>query len=194
MTVKRIKREDVVLVVVDFQEKLLPAVRKREELEETMVRLIQGCRVLGTDIIVTEQYPKGLGRTVPAIDAALTEPLFEGEVPAAQYTPIEKTAFSAMRDAAFVEKLQAIGKKTVLLCGIEAHICTQQLCMDLLEEGYNVFVIEDGISSRSKHNKKVACTRMTAAGAVLTTYEAALYEMLERKDSPAFKMISKIVK
>ncbi len=194
MTVKRIKREDVVLVVVDFQGKLLPAVRKREELEETMVRLIQGCRVLGTDIIVTEQYPKGLGRTVPAIDAALTEPLFEGEVPAAQYTPIEKTAFSAMRDAAFVEKLQAIGKKTVLLCGIEAHICTQQLCMDLLEEGYNVFVIEDGISSRSKHNKKVACTRMTAAGAVLTTYEAALYEMLERKDSPAFKMISKIVK
>lgn len=194
MEVKRIKREDVVLVAVDFQEKLLPAVHKSEELEATMVRLIQGCRVLGTDIIVTEQYPKGLGRTVTAIDAALTETLFEGEVPAAQYIPIEKTAFSAMRDAAFAEKLQATGKKTVLLCGIEAHICTQQLCMDLLEEGYNVFVIQDGISSRSKHNKKVACTRMSAAGAVLTTYEAALYEMLEGKDNPAFKKISKIVK
>lgn len=192
--VKRIKKEDAVLVVVDFQEKLMPAMRKNEELEETIVRLIQGCRVLGADIIVTEQYPKGLGRTVPAIDEALTAELFEGEVPAAQYTPIEKTAFSAMRDAAFVEKLRRTGKKTILLCGIEAHICTQQLCMDLLEEGYNVFVIEDGISSRNKYNKKVACTRMTAAGAVLTTYEAALYEMLEGKDNPCFKKTARIVK
>lgn len=194
MGVKRIKKEDAVLVIVDFQEKLLPAMKKSEELEETIVRFAKGCRTLGLDIIVTEQYPKGLGRTTAAINEALTAELFEGEIPKEEYVPVEKTVFSAMRDGVFAERLREIGKRTVLLCGIEAHICTQQLCMDLLEEGYNVFVIEDGISSRSKHNKKVACTRMTAAGAVLTTYEAALYEMLEGKDSLEFKKISKIIK
>lgn len=194
MKVKKIKKEDTVLVLVDFQEKLMPAMRKSEELEETIVRLVKGCRALGVEIIVTEQYPKGLGRTIQAIDEALTCELFEGEIPEAAYEPVEKTCFSAMADGGFAGRLRSTGKRTVLLCGIEAHICTQQLCMDLLEEGYNVFVIEDGISSRSKHNKKVACTRMMAAGAVLTTYEAALYEMLIGKDNPAFKKIAKIVK
>lgn len=124
----------------------------------------------------------------------MTDELFEGEIQKAEYEPVEKTCFSAMGDGEFAARLRETGKRTVLLCGIEAHICTQQLCMDLLEEGYNVFVIEDGVSSRSKHNKKVACARMTAAGATLTTYESALYEMLIGKDNPEFKKIAKIVK
>ena len=194
MKTLQVKKDDAVLVVIDFQEKLLPAMHHAETLEETVVRLVKGCRVMGTDIIVTQQYTKGLGATTPKIHAALTEELFEGSVAPATYEPIDKTFFSAMKNEDFVKELKATGKKTVILCGIEAHICTLQTCMDLLDDGYNVFVVSDCVSSRDKENKKQSVKRMVEAGAIGTTYEAVLYEMLGGAKAPEFKMVSKIVK
>jgi len=189
-----VNKEDAVLVLIDFQEKLLPAMTDAEELEQTVIKLIQGCRVMGTDILVTQQYTKGLGFTTAPITEAITAELFDGYVPAAEFSYIEKTTFSAMKTAEFAEALAATGKKTVILAGIEAHICTQQTCLQLLEKGYNVFVISDAIASRSQHNKECGEKRMAAAGAVVTTYEAVLYEMLGGAGKEGFKQISKIVK
>lgn len=190
----QIEKNDAILVAIDFQEKLLPAMKNADELEETVIKLIQGCRVLGVPVIVTQQYTKGLGETTAPIRAALTEELFEGYVPAASFTPIEKTDFSAMKVEEFKEALKAEGKNTVILCGIEAHICVQQTCIELLEAGYDVFVINDCISSRSSSNKKYSVRRMSEAGAICTTYESALYEMLGGAKEAGFKQISRIVK
>jgi len=190
----QIEKKDAILVAIDFQEKLLPAMKNADELENTVAKLIKGCRVLGVDILLTQQYTKGLGETTAPILEALTCELFDGYVPKTTVTPIEKTDFSAMKVAEFREALKASGKNTVILCGIEAHICVQQTCLDMLEAGYEVFVINDCISSRSNSDKKYSVRRMSEAGAVCTTYESALYEMLGGAKEDGFKQISKIVK
>ena len=194
MNSKILNKADAVLAVIDFQERLLPAMYNAEKLEETVVRLVKGCRVLGTDIIVTQQYTKGIGPTTAKIDAALTEELFEGEVPAGKYNPIDKIDFSALRNEEFRAALEKTGKKSVILCGIEAHICAQQTCLELINEGYDVFVAADCVSSRAEENKNIAIERMRDAGAVITSYESILYDMLGSAKAAEFKKISKIVK
>lgn len=180
----KMKKEDAVLVLVDFQERLMPVMKGQDELEAAVIKLIKGCRVLGVPMLVTEQYPKGLGRTVPAIRDAL------GDDPA----PIEKTSFSCMGEPNFQEALKNTGKKTVILAGIETHVCVQQTVLDLLESNYEVYVINDGVSSRSNNDKKYAQRRMGDAGAVGTTCEAALFELLGGAREPGFKEISALVK
>jgi nicotinamidase-related amidase len=150
-----LRKEDAVLGGIDFQERLMPAMKGSEELESASVRLIKGCRVLGVPVLVTQQYTKGLGPTVAAITAALTEPIGEG-AGAEEFLHIEKTSFSAMGEPAFVEALEKLGRKTVIIAGIEAHVCVQQTVIDLLEKGYTVFVAYDCISSRSSTDKEYA--------------------------------------
>lgn len=191
--VQRLKKEDTVLVGIDFQEKLMPAMKNNAELEEAAVKLIKGCRVLGVPAIMTQQYTKGLGQTVPAIAAALTEPIGE-EVGRAEFQPVEKTSFSAMGEPVFVEALEKLGRKTVIIAGIEAHVCVQQTVIDLLEKGYTVFVANDCISSRSNTDKKYSQRRMGDAGAVGTTYESILFELLGGAKEAGFKQISALVK
>lgn len=191
--VQRLKKEDTVLVGIDFQERLMPAMKGGGELEAAAVKLIKGCRVLGVPAIMTQQYTKGLGQTVPAIAAALTEPVGE-ETGAAEFRPVEKTSFSAMGEPAFVEALEALGRKTVIIAGIEAHVCVQQTVLDLLEKGYTVFVANDCISSRSNTDKKYSQRRMGDAGAVGTTCESILFELLKGAREPGFKQISALVK
>lgn len=179
----KIDRNDSVLVVIDFQEKLMPAIKANDELEKAVVKLIKGCRVLNVPIIVTQQYTKGLGETLPSIKEALGE-----------FEPVEKTYFSCCGEPTYMEALEKTGKKTVIIAGIEAHICVQQTVLDLLEKGYKVFIVHDCIGSRNNNDKKYAGRRMTDSGAIGTTYESVLFELCLHAKAEGFKEISGIVK
>jgi Amidases related to nicotinamidase len=178
-----IERDDAIVAAIDFQEHIVPAMHDDDELIETAVKFIKGARALNVPVLVTQQYTKGLGETVEPIKEALGE-----------FTPIEKNTFSALLNDEFRSALETSGKETVILIGIEAHVCVEQTALALLQEGYNVFVISDCIESRHKNDKKMSERRMTHAGAVITTYEAALFEMMDGSKTPGFKEISAIVK
>ena len=178
-----INREDTLAVFIDFQERLMPAMSRKEELEDKVCRLARGLNVLGIPKIVTQQYTKGIGETVPAVAEALGE-----------FEPIDKTTFNCMGHVDFVNSLEIISRPNIVVCGIEAHICLQQTVEQLLAEGYNVYVTVDCISSRSQNDFMWACERMEKAGAIMTTYESVLYELLKDSKAEGFKEISKIVK
>lgn len=191
--VLRLIKEDAVLVGIDFQEKLMPAIYNNEELQDTVVKLIKGCRILGVPIIMTQQYTKGLGETVTAVASALNEDL--GDIPGTgEFQIIEKTSFSAVGEPTFVQALDKLCKKTIIIAGIEAHICVQQTVIDLLDKGYTVFVVNDCISSRKIKDTEIAQRRMNDAGAVCTSYESILFELLKGSKEPGFKQISALVK
>ncbi len=178
-----INREDTVFIAIDYQEKLMPVMYEKEDLEEKVCRLAEGLKALGIPHIVTQQYTKGIGETIPSIAEAIGE-----------FTPIDKTSFSCMGNEEFVRQLKECGKKTAVICGIEAHICLQQTVLQLLDEGYTVYVPADCVSSRSKQDRHWSIGRMRQAGAIITSYEAVLYELLRGAKAPEFKAISKIVK
>lgn len=179
----RLHREDAILVVVDYQERLMPAMKNRDDIEEAAIKLIKGCRILEIPVLVTQQYTKGLGPTVEPIREAL-----------GAFSPIEKTAFSVMGAPAFAAALAATGRKSVILAGIEAHVCVLQSALDLLEAGYHVFLAIDTVSSRSNTDKKYAQRRISDAGAVGSTVESLLFELLVDARAPGFKEISALVK
>lgn len=190
--VKRIKKEDVVLVLIDFQERIMPAMDDWEALENAVVKLTKGCRVMGVDALVTQQYTKGLGPTISSLHNALTQGFSNLEK--AQYAPIEKTSFSAMEVSEFKKALEESEKNTVIVAGIESHVCVLQTVIDLLDSGYTVFVAADCVSSRKPVDRSMAKSRMRAEGAVYTTAEAILFELCGGAKEPGFKDISAIVK
>jgi nicotinamidase-related amidase len=197
--VKRIKRNETLLAVIDLQERLIPAMHDGEALIRRAALMIRGCRVLGTPVLATQQYTRGLGATLPAIETALTEALPADKdganpVPAAAFVPVEKTRFSAMGEPEFARRLKDFGKKSVLVCGVEAHVCVLQTVLDLLAAGFDVFFVSDLISSRRRGDAEAAFRRMTAAGAAETTCESALFELLEGAGESGFKQISGLVK
>ena len=179
----RIEREHTAAVIVDFQERLVPAIADHEALMERVRILLQGLKALEIPMTVTQQYTKGLGETVPAMKEAI-----------GAFEPMEKTAFSAMGCDAFVEWVKAQGKKTILVCGVEAHICVLQSIIDLIGEGYRVFIVADCVGSRVVYNKEYAIQRAVQEGAFVTTCEGALYEMTQGAGTPHFKAISKLTK
>ena len=173
-----IVRENAAYVAIDFQEKLMPVMSSTEKLEEKTVKLIKGLEALGIPGIVTQQYTKGIGETIPTIAEALGE-----------FEYVEKNSFSCMANEEFISRLESLGKKDIIVFGIEAHICVQ-----LLEAGYNVYLAVDCISSRSEEDKLWGITRMGEAGAAITSYEAILYEILRDSKADGFKAVSAIVK
>ena len=179
----RIERDQAVALVVDYQEKLVPVMHEKELLIRNSEILIQGLNILEVPMYITQQYTKGLGDTVPAIKEALGE-----------FSPMEKTSFSAMGCDEFVTWVKAQGKKTILVCGVESHICVLQSIIDLLREGYRVFIVADCVGSRMVYNKDYAIQRAAQEGAFVTTCEGALYEMVQGAGTPHFKAISKITK
>ncbi|MDR1570995.1 MAG: isochorismatase family protein [Clostridiales Family XIII bacterium] len=191
--IKRLRREDAVLAVIDIQERLMPAMGGGDAVTAASAMLIRGCRTLGVPAIVTQQYTKGLGATVGPVALALTEGLAEGDGPA-DFAPVEKTAFSAMGVEEFRQRLAAAGRESVILCGVEAHVCVMQTALDLLAAGFGVFVAADCVSSRRAFDAAAALRRMAAAGAVETSCESALFEMLGGAGQPGFKQISNLVK
>lgn len=179
----RIFAEDTAALIIDFQEKLVPAIADHEEIVAKTEIFVKGLKELGVPMAVTQQYTKGLGETVPSMREALGE-----------FTPMEKTAFSALGCEEFAAWVKAQGKKTILVCGVEAHICVLQSIIDLIREGYRVFIVADCIGSRLVYNKEYAIQRAVQEGAFVTTCEGALYEMVQGAGTPHFKAISKLTK
>jgi hypothetical protein len=141
--------------------------------------LIDGAEALGVPIVITEQYPKGLGETVPEV----SEHLPDGT------EPLEKVCFSA----AEAEGFDLGGREQALVCGVEAHVCVNQTVLDLLDAGTEVQVAEDAVGSRFAENKQVGLRKMERAGAVLTSVETALFELLGRAGTDEFKRIQKLI-
>jgi len=188
-----LESRSALLVVVDVQVRLLPSIHEGEETVGQICRLVRGFRIAGAPILVTEQYRKGLGETDPRIQAALTEqdPITRQPHP---FEPLEKTAFSCARDEGFVKALEASGRRQVVLCGIESHICVHQTALDLLDRRYFVEVAADAVSSRSARNREVALRRLESEGVKLTTVETAVFEMLQTCTTDAFRAWIKVIR
>lgn len=184
----RLSPETTTLLVVDLQERFRPAIAGFAEVVAACRRLVRSFRALNLPIRVTEQYPKGLGRTVPE----LVEALREGDGP--EVPVLEKTDFSACGDSGLLPSLSSPDRGCVLVCGIETHVCVQQSVHDLLREGFGVHVAVDAVGSRRSGDKDVALRRLERAGAVLTTSEMAVFELLRSSRHPRFKEVQGLFK
>jgi len=179
----RIEKKNSIALLIDFQERLFPVMSRQIALLETTKKLLNGLNTLSVPVLVTQQYTRGLGETLPELSARI-EP----------FRPIEKVSFSCYDEPAFVEELENIPASTVLLFGIEAHVCVLQTAIDLKQAGYQPVVVSDCVSSRSRSDWKAALRRMEAEGILLTTMESILFEMTRSAKAPEFKSISSIVK
>ena len=178
MARRLLNADQCVLVVVDIQEKLLQPIFQKDQLVRNSQLLIRAARVLKIPPLVTTQYAKGLGGTVTEIASLLP-----------QTEPIDKQLFSCFGSDVFCGLLKRMpgNRNTVLLCGMETHICVMQTALAALGEGYLVHVASDAVSSRAEWNWKVGLDRMRAAGAVISSTEMMIYELVRSSGSPAFK-------
>lgn len=183
MEITRANREDAVLVLIDFQEKLMPAMVNNDKVIESTGKLIDGAKEFGLPIIVTQQYTKGMGATVEPIAEKLGE-----------FEHVEKKEFSCVLNEDFTDRLEKTGRKTVIVAGCETHVCVQQTVLDLIDEGYDVLVAGDCVSSRKRYTRDTALALMAEAGATISAYESILFDLLLTASDPHFKAISKIVK
>lgn len=181
---RTLNAEECVLIVVDIQEKLLPPIFEKEQLLRNAQLLIRLALVLNIPIISTTQYARGLGQTVPEIQALLDKPA------------IDKQAFSCFGSDAFCSAVKAIPgqQNTVLLCGMESHICVAQTALAALNQGFLVHVASDAVSSRAEWNWRIGLDRMRDAGAVISSTEMMIYELLRQSGSEAFKEMLKHLK
>jgi nicotinamidase-related amidase len=178
---ERMSRNDTALLVIDVQKKLVEAIADGPRVVWNVRRLVDGAKVLGLPILGTEQYPKGLGPTVPELAERL------GTLPS-------KLTFSCGGCPGLFQALPAQGKRNILVCGIEAHVCVQQTVLDLLADGWRVFVAADAVGSRFEIDYRFALQRMDSAGATITTTEAALFEWCDAAGTPEFKQISQLAR
>lgn len=183
---RRLKRDNALLAVIDVQEKFAAAIEDFGEMQKNVERLIRGCHLLGVPAAVTEQYPKGLGETVGGVKKTIEETY------AAR--PVQKMSFSSHGCTEFSDQLEKAGRKQILLAGIEAHVCIWQTAIDLLDAGFAVFVVADAVSSRSARNRDIALRRLEQEGAKLTSTEMALFEMTVQAGTDEFKAISRLVR
>ena len=175
----RIEREHAVALVVDYQEKLVPAMYGKEQLIHNSCILLQGLNILDIPMVITQQYTKGLGVTVEEITQAVGN---------SDYT--DKISFSAY--GCVKEKISA--KKYVIVCGIETHICVLQTVIDLKKAGYVPVLVADCVSSRKEADKQVALERARQEGVIVTTYESLLFELLQVAGTETSKKIQKLIR
>ncbi len=180
---RRINRTRAGLVVIDIQERLLPAIFEKDRVVQNALRLINGAVVLGVPVLVTEQYRQGIGPTVAEIAAAIPG-----------FAPMEKLTFSSCAAPGFTAEIKSRGLTDLILCGIEAHVCVCQTCLDLLEGGFAPFVVADAVSSRTPENHRCGLERMREAGALIVSTEMVLFELLERAGTEEFKKVLALVK
>ena len=178
MARRPLEAEQCALIVVDMQEKLLPPIWEKERLLRNVQLLIRLAGILKMPALVTTQYAKGLGNTVPEIAS-----LLPGS------PPIDKLMFSCFGSDVFCSLLKRLPgqRTTVLLCGMETHICVMQTALGALREGYLVHVASDAVSSRTELNWRIGLDRMRAAGAILSSTEMMIYELLRTSGAPAFR-------
>ncbi len=173
-----LESEQCALIVVDIQEKLLPPIFQKEQLVRNSQLLIRAASVLKIPAIVSTQYAKGLGKIVPEVASLLPDT-----------EAFDKDRFSCFGSEAFCTLLKRLpgNRNTLLLCGMESHICVMQTALGALREGYLVHVASDAVSSRTEWNWKIGLERMRAAGAVISSTEMMIYELMRSSSSPAFK-------
>ena len=169
------------LLVVDVQERLVPAIQDHQRMVWNIGRLIDAAKLLGVKVLATEQYPKGLGSTVAGLRSRL------GAVP-------EKSMFSCRECVELFRPLRDNGVEQLLVVGIESHVCIQQTSLDLLSMGFGVYLAVDAMGSRNELDHRTALQRMQACGAIVTTTEAAMFEWCESSAHPQFKAISQLVR
>jgi len=177
--------EECVLLVIDIQEKLLPPIFNKEALVRNSQLLIHTAQILDIPVVVTTQYARGLGNTVPEIAALLPS-----------VAPIDKVEFSCFGKDSFCSAIKTLpgNRTTMLLCGMEAHICVAQSALAALELGYLVHVASDAIGSRHEWNWQVGLERMQNAGAIISSTEMMIYELLRKSGTPQFKELLQYIK
>jgi nicotinamidase-related amidase len=183
---RRLDRNNALLAVVDVQEKLANVIHGIDDVQKNIERLIRGCHLLGVPLLITEQYPKGLGATTETLRTAIAE--------TSGTAVMQKMCFSSAGCGEFSDALKKSGRSQVLLAGIEAHVCVYQTALDLLESGYDVHIVADAVSSRTAENRDIAIRRLEREGAKLTSTEMALFEMTIEAGTDLFKGISRLVR
>ncbi|MCY6355453.1 hydrolase [Clostridium sp. ZS2-4] len=175
-------KEDSILLIIDLQEKLMSAMKYREQIIEKNNVLISAAKEMNIPMLFTEQYPKGLGRTDSKISTNLKNAL-----------KFEKNSFSACSEE-FICTLKELGRKKIILTGTETHICVFQTARDLISLGYEVFVVADAVVSRTKANYTNGLDLMRSMGATITNTETVLFDLLKEAGTPEFKLCSKLIK
>ncbi|MBD3240680.1 MAG: isochorismatase family protein [Chitinivibrionales bacterium] len=178
-----LSRRKTGLLIIDVQEKFKPVILGFEEIVQNIVKLVLGCQLFDLPIIVTEQYPEGLGKTIDIIRNQFKP-----------FEPIEKLHFSCVQDKEFSKRLSKLGLENLIVCGIESHVCVNQTVLGLLQKKVNVHVVVDAVSSRRGLDHRMAMEKMMQAGAVPATTEMILFELLETAGAPEFKKIQRMVK
>ena len=175
-----IKREDSILVIIDVQERLVPVIANHEKIIASIVKLVRFAKIVGLPVIIVEQ--EKLGPTVREIKKELPD-----------CVPVTKMTFSAARQSEFAKKLDGLSRSNIILTGIETHICIMQTAHELLPD-FNIHIISDAVSSRSLENKNIALQRLNQSGAVVSSTEMVIYELLERAGTEEFKKVHELVK
>jgi nicotinamidase-related amidase len=179
----RITKENTAGLIIDIQERLFPVMWEKDKLLKNCTTLIQGLSELNLPQIVTQQYTKGLGETIPDIKAILPE-----------FDYVEKRDFSCCDELSVLEKLKVQKAKNVIICGIEAHVCVLQTAVDLKTAGFNPVVVMDCVSSRTPENIELAKERFRFEGIMMTSFESILFELTRTSAAAEFRAISKLVK
>ncbi len=171
------------LLIIDVQGRLAQSVFQPAVLENNISKLIRSCAILEVPVLVTEQYPKGLGHTIDSLKELLPD-----------VVPVEKLSFSCCGNPEFMRKLRSYKRNDILVAGMETHVCVYQTAVDLVEFGYNVHLVTDAVSSRTEENKLLGIRCIEKSGATLTSTEMAVFEILHLAEGDRFKAISKIIK
>ena len=178
-----LSKDNAALVITDIQDRLAAVMKVREDVIKNCLHLIELAKMLNIPVVLTEQYPKGLGPTVNEIKEQLPV-----------YQPIEKLTFSCCEEPNFLNEIKKLNKKSIILTGMETHICVLQTCIGLLKEGFHVHLVRDAVCSREKENWKTGVEFMRDSGAVVTCTETVLFQLLKVAGTEEFKAISKRIK
>ena len=180
---KMLDVENSLLLVIDIQERLVASLDK-DVIVSKVGKLVDAANILDVPVVISEQYPKGLGHTVPIISEKL-----KSETPI-----VEKCSFSLLREEGFLDKIKSYGKKQIVICGIETHICVHQTAAELMDAGFEVVVAKDACASRNKYEFKQGIEAMQENGAKISCLEIILFEWLRSAKHPKFKEVQALIK
>lgn len=178
-----LNRDDALLLIIDIQERLAVVMKEKERVVRNCLHLIELARMIKLPVVVTEQYPKGLGRTVSELQSAFPD-----------YKPIEKVAFNCCDEPAFLSELRRRGRKKIIVTGMETHVCVLQTATGLLQDGFVAHVVEDAVCSRADEDRRTGIEFMRDAGAIITCTETVLFQLLKVAGTEEFKKISQRIK
>lgn len=180
----KINKEKTIAVVIDLQEKLIPHIYNKDIIINNNIKLLQCLEILDVPVLFTQQYTKGLGNTIPEISKFITK----------NEDIIEKISFSCCKENKFLDKILPLNPEFAIITGIESHICILQTAIDLLQYNIIPVVVTNCVSSRHEYDHQIALTRLNKEGAILTTYESLLFELMEYAGNETFKKVSNILK